>query len=235
MIAKTFPAAMLAGTLAVVGLLPAAQAADLAKAYPVKAPVVVPVFSWTGLYVGVNVGGAWTSSTSSYDLYPFAYLPGASMSPDGWFGGIQAGYNYQFSNNVVLGVEADVQIADISDTVADTAGGPPNTLTAKSQSFGTIRARLGYAFDRVLPYITGGAAWANSKIEATDGPLEDSATAWGWTIGGGVEYALTNNWTVRAEYLYSDLGSVTYFEGQPWQSTASSTSNLVRAAVNYKF
>lgn len=194
-----------------------AMAADLAKpqSYPVKAQVVAPppVFSWTGFYIGANAGYAWGSGKGAADYY--------GLSPDGWFGGGQVGYNYQFQNNVLIGVEADLQGSDISNSA--------NGVNSKLDYFGTVRARLGYAYDRFLPYVTGGLAYGKNTIN--DLGYSDSNTHVGWTVGGGLEYAITNNWTARAEYLYMDLGKKTYDN----IGDAGITASTARLGVNYKF
>jgi len=102
-------------------------------------------------------------------------------------------------------------------------------VSSKLDYFGTVRARLGYAFDRVLPYVTGGLAWGNNKITANG--VSQSNTSTGWTAGAGVEYALTNNWTARAEYLYMDLGK----SGFQAVGDAGLTASTARLGVNYKF
>lgn len=194
-----------------------AMAADLAKpqSYPVKAQVAAPppVFSWTGFYIGANAGYAWGSGKGAADYY--------GVSPDGWFGGGQVGYNYQFQNNMLVGVEADLQGSDIS--------GNANGVNSKLDYFGTVRARLGYAYDRFLPYVTGGLAYGKNTIN--DFGYSDSNTHVGWTVGGGLEYAITNNWTARAEYLYVDLGKKTYDN----IGDAGIAASTARVGVNYKF
>ncbi|QTL02308.1 porin family protein [Aquabacter sp. L1I39] len=194
-----------------------AMAADLAKpqSYPVKAQVAAPapVFSWTGFYIGANAGYAWGSGKGAADYY--------GVSPDGWFGGGQVGYNYQFQNNMLVGVEADLQGSDIS--------GSANNVNSKLDYFGTVRARLGYAYDRFLPYVTGGLAYGKNTIN--DFGYSDSNTHVGWTVGGGLEYAITNNWTARAEYLYVDLGKKTYDN----IGDAGIAASTARVGVNYKF
>lgn len=191
-------------------------AADLGRpsAMPVKAPVVAapPAFSWTGFYIGGNTGYSWGSGKDAID----------GVDPNGWLAGGQVGYNYQFQNNVLVGLEADIQGGDIS--------GGANGLDSKLDYFGTVRARLGYAFDRVLPYVTGGLAYGRNTI--TDFGIDSSNTHVGWAAGAGVEYALTNNWTARAEYLYMDLGSKTY---DNIGADAGLTSSTARLGVNYKF
>lgn len=227
----------LLGVSALALLAGSASAADLSGryAYPVKAAVVpAPMFSWTGFYIGGNVGWGWADNSLDYSTggYTYGYDVGSS---NGVFGGLQAGYNFQFANNVVLGVEADVEFADISQTNL-LWGGPVGGYLASTSvdNFGTIRGRVGYAFDRFLPYFTGGAAWANTSFSGPWG-LSNDATRWGWTIGGGAEYAITNNWTVKAEYLYLDYGDKdsNYFNGDV--ASTGLTMNTVKAGVNYKF
>ena len=196
-----------------------ALAADLSSpapaSYPVKAaPAAPPVFSWTGFYIGGNAGYAWGSGKDAADLY--------GLEPDGWFAGGQVGYNFQLVNNVLIGLEADIQGGDIS--------GGSNGLESKLDYYGTVRARLGYAVDRVLPYVTGGLAYGKNTI--TDYGLSDSNTHIGWVAGAGVEYAITNNWTARAEYMYVDLGSKTYDNIGADAGVSGSTARL---GVNYKF
>lgn len=206
--------------VAAVALLVAAPAfaADIAQPYPTKAPPMIaePVFTWTGFYLGANAGYAWGSGEAGANLL--------GLDPDGFLGGGQIGVNYQFDNNVVLGAEADFQGSDIKDSRFG--------YSTKMDYFGTVRARLGYAFGNVLPYVTGGLAWGHNEVKDTVLGLSADNTAVGWTVGGGVEYALTNNWTVKAEYLYMDLGEDYYTS---IGDKSGLTANIVRAGVNYKF
>lgn len=113
-------------------------------------------------------------------------------------------------------------------------------LSSKIDWFGTVRMRLGYAFDRFLPYITGGVAWANVNYDEyyTDNltyadSYSYSKTKFGWTLGGGAEYAFTNNWSAKIEYLYADLGSVNY---DPYSgATFDITMQTLKLGVNYRF
>ncbi|MCK0209214.1 porin family protein [Starkeya koreensis] len=236
-----------------------ALAADLPIA--VKAPPLVyaPVFTWTGLYAGANVGYGWGEGSAPWDNYLAWHYAGwdatsysGGSDPTGWFGGVQAGYNYQFTNNVVLGVEADFEFGSLNDKLnysafdAGLADQDFGSIETKIETFGTVRARLGYAMDRFLPYVTGGLAWGTVKVSEnwssfTDGAYDPffsgsaskSQTLWGWTIGGGLEYAVTDNWTVKAEYLYADLGDIN------WDSAANTSIDVklqtVKLGVNYKF
>ncbi|TCT07682.1 outer membrane protein [Aquabacter spiritensis] len=225
----------LAGVSALALLGGAASAADLATRYPVKAPVVVPVFSWTGFYIGGNIGWGWLNNDVLYS--PSYGIPATSInvgSGNGFLGGLQAGYNWQFANNVVLGVEADVEWTDLGSTsvlIAPAVGSVAGSLDV----FGTIRARAGYAFDRVLPYITGGAAWGTSDY-GNIGGVSLSQTTWGWTIGAGVEYAFTNNITAKLEYLYVDLIGKTYTIPSTLGSIETDNDmSVLKVGVNYKF
>lgn len=230
---------LLSGVALLVLSIPAA-AADLAR-YPVKAPppVVVPIFSWTGFYIGGNVGWAWLNNDLT--VSPAFGIPPTSINvgdANGFTGGLQAGYNWQFANNVVLGIEADVQWADLgSSSVAVIPFGPfaAGLTDASLDAYGTVRARLGYAFDRVLPYITGGLAWGRSDYGSIYG-VDTSETNWGWTIGGGVEYAFTNNWTAKIEYQYIDLEGSSYTIPSTLGSISADTQlSVLKVGVNYKF
>ncbi|MBS7545807.1 outer membrane protein [Ancylobacter oerskovii] len=211
---------ILASGVALAALMVAAPAfaADIAQPYPTKAPVVapVPVFSWTGFYLGANAGYGWGSGNG--------YAETLGLDPDGWLGGGQVGFNYQLGNNVVIGVEADLQGTGIKDTAYG--------YESKLDYFGTVRARVGYAFDTVLPYVTGGFAYGKSKINDQVLDWNESSTQTGWTIGAGVEYAFLPNWTVKAEYLYVDLGDDYY---NNLGAKAGLDLNVARVGVNYKF
>ncbi|MFT0859745.1 outer membrane protein [Ancylobacter sp. G4_0304] len=253
--------ALFLGAAAGAALAIPAFAADLS--YPVKAPAVavIPPFSWTGFYLGGNAGYGWGEGSANWGSYLDYYYGGwdqygstGGSDPEGWFGGFQIGYNYQLVNNVVLGIEADFQFGALDDrlnyTASTTAGGFTDTdfgtLDSKIEAFGTVRGRIGYAFDRFLPYATGGLAWGNVKMSenwstyyngvyqpAASGSASTSETLWGWTVGGGGEYAVTDNWTLKAEYLYADLGDIN------WDSDAGTRVDVkvqtLKLGVNYKF
>ncbi|MEP9355247.1 outer membrane protein [Xanthobacter sp. KR7-65] len=231
----------LLATVALAALSAPAAAADLATKYPVKA-VAVPVFSWTGFYIGANVGYGGDKFTYDANFLGGPALASASITSSGFFVGGQIGYNYQFANNVVLGIETDLQWSDISGTVdASIVGLPVLSVGSSIDYFGTIRARLGYAIDRFLPYITGGVAYGKTATDVSflGVPLfSDSATSWGWTIGAGGEFAITNNWTFKAEYLYVDLGNsdVEATVVAPGLVIGNDSKfHTFKAGVNYKF
>ncbi|MGO4404200.1 outer membrane protein [Bosea sp. RAF48] len=199
----------------------AASAADLpSRKGPVAAPVYVPVFTWTGFYVGANAGYGW-GNVNSNGFNNIGNL-------DGFVGGGQVGYNYQIGQFVV-GAEADIQGADLS------SGGNFFGASVKTEYFGTVRARLGVAFDRFMPYITGGWAYGNVKTSIPGiGFSSDRTHTGGWALGGGLEYAITNNIIAGVEYLYVDLGdkNLTTLAGTGKVGTDFS---VVRARLSYKF
>ncbi|MEP9356898.1 outer membrane protein [Xanthobacter sp. KR7-65] len=235
----------------------AAQAADLAMKPVTKAPVAAP-FSWTGFYIGAQAGYGWGQNdfSNSFDpLNPSTISPvDAEYSTDGWMLGGQVGYNWQI-NNIVLGVEADAVWSDISGSGSYYNGIAPSCIqsndacTSKIDALGTITARLGVAYDRILLYAKGGAAWATTSHTAgstAPAPFGYSATAdstrWGWTLGAGVEWAFFNNWSAKIEYNYIDLGSsdVTFAFVpntfiNPYVATVDQTVQAVKFGINYRF
>lgn len=268
--------------IAVAGILIAsavqsAQAADLGppltKAPPM--PATVPVYNWTGFYVGVNVGGGWVNNNYTNTLTgTFGGVPitsafnSGSATAAGVIAGGQIGFNYEFPANVVVGVEADFDVTNItgsSSGCAVTAGGVVNSCASDSgsiQDFGTVRGRLGYAFNNVLVYGTGGWAYGESNLTSTTtcvGPgcpgasapfsfnsSSTSASMSGWAAGGGIEWGFLPNWIVRAEYLHlqfdgvaANLGFTGNVNHVPVVSNVHNTSNLgidvARAGVSYLF
>jgi outer membrane immunogenic protein len=209
-----------------------ALAADLPseKGPPVYAPPPPPAFSWSGVYLGGQVGYGW-GTTSVRD-------PGGSapnLSQNGVIGGVHIGYNYQVSQ-FVFGLEGDVNGADIRDSNSFNA----LNYSVRENIDASIRGRVGYAFDRVLIYATGGGAYGSFHTGFNDGVTFDSFNSGrvGWTVGGGLEYAIDNNWSVRAEYRYTDYGSTTDFPvfsdfGNPVAHHIR--DNRVQAGFSYKF
>ncbi|MBI5912515.1 MAG: porin family protein [Betaproteobacteria bacterium] len=223
----------------------AAMAADMPVKAVYKAPVAAPIFNWTGFYVGGDVGYIWSRSTSfDPDFGGFSAHP----APKGGVFGLHAGYQYQLSNGVVLGVEGN--FAWISATATDryftTAGGNTgNDAELKLKWNAAALASLGYAMGPWLPYVTGGAAWMNLSgcdhvpAAAACFPGTDfSGTQSGWTVGGGLAYAVTNNIIARIEYLYADYGSKNYSTPAfPVNGITTNTlrTNTVRSGLSWKF
>jgi outer membrane immunogenic protein len=206
-----------------------AMAADLARRseMPIKAPAYLPAFSWTGFYIGANGGGAFGNST-----YNFAGLANNGFDTSGGLAGGTVGFNYQIGQ-IVWGLEGDGDWSSISGSSLCLGG--LFTCQTKNDWLATARGRVGYAVDRVLPYVTGGAAFGDIKVGVPTPSID--ATNTGWTAGGGIEYALLPNWTTKIEYLYVDLGSagcgLACGGGVP--TKVDFTTNIVRAGLNYKF
>ena len=196
---------------------------------------VAPVFNWTGAYIGAQAGYLWGEGDFEVDDGS-----GAEIEPDGWLGGIYVGYNYQMTNNVVIGADADFAWtgADDSATGFSAVGVPVGTLDSELDWEGAVRLRLGYAVDRFLPYVAGGVAFGRMGIEAFNlagvSQGSDDDTGVGWTLGVGLEYAFTDNVVARAEYRYTDFGDFDVnFEGSEF--TTDLTTNDVRVGLAWKF
>jgi outer membrane immunogenic protein len=220
-----------------------ASAADLPRKAPAHAPPPPPaVYNWTGFYIGAQAG--WSRIHDNQDLSSPTFALSVSNSASGAVGGVNAGYNFQI-NQFVVGIEGDFEG---NSTHHSFFVGPPfsaaTTATEQLRWQGSVRGRLGIAFDRVLFYGTGG--WAFGRFEDTYftpvpvfGPETVSSTRDGWTAGAGVEYALNNFVTTRVEYRYTDWGShtntlVTWL-APPGQSIDHVTQNAVRFGVDFKF
>jgi outer membrane immunogenic protein len=246
-----------------IALTQIASAADLPRKAPEYAPPPPPPYSWTGFYIGGNAGFSGGKAGTDFSVAPVivdtnigsVIVPGAvaSESPhlNGLIGGGQIGYNWQFSSNWVVGLEADIQASGekggrgfgipfdfffvppgpgvvIQERVR---GSATADYEAKISWFGTVRGRIGYAWDRVMVYATGGLAYGEVKLQGTStvsgiignvlppipspGPAFSIAHAvghsqvnTGWTVGVGAEVALGGNWTGKFDYLYIDLGSL---------------------------
>jgi outer membrane immunogenic protein len=209
---------------AALGLVGQAQAADLGRAPIVKAPpYIAPYQNWTGLYVGVNAGGGWGSSTWS------GVAPG-SFDVSGGFVGGTLGYNWQIGQ-IVLGLEGDIDWSDIRGS----SGICGFACQTRNNWFGTTRGRIGYAFDRWMPYITGGLAFGDIEANPASPFASASTTNAGWTLGGGVEVALSPNWSAKVEYLHLDLSDFTCTVCAPVPSKVDFNADLVRGGLNYKF
>ena len=232
---------------------------SLAADLPVRkeAPAYIapaPIFTWTGAYFGVNAGGVFTRNKVSFagtDL-----LDGGKINKTGFIGGVQAGYNWQMGMWLV-GVEGDMNITSAKKSLGDVDPATFSAIAVRSDLrwLGTARLRVGAAFERLLVYGTGGLAFGDGRnsvdmflVDGVDSLLVASARKTavraGWTIGAGAEYAITNNLTVKGEYLYYSLGkkSMNLIPTEFGVGAADAISakfkndgHIVRAGVNWKF
>ena len=225
-----------------------ASAADL----PVysKAPVVAAVYDWTGYYIGTNLGYSWGRGSTDGNVTGTRTVTVAGAAPvvtalaalpltgradvNGFIGGGQLGYNWQ-REKWLFGLEGDIQFSnergsgDVCTVAGCPAGSAVFTRDYKLDWFGTARGRVGYLpAERLLLYVTGGLAYGNFSGSSVTLPLDIgtwSSLRAGWTVGAGVEAALGNNWSVKFEYLYMDLGHV------GGSSATNTTSATVRGTT----
>jgi outer membrane immunogenic protein len=221
--------------LACVGLLAmatSAVAADLPRRYPPPVPYKAPMpmfYNWTGFYLGINGGGGW--GRSNWDSGIFGTTGDFDLS-GGLVGGT-AGYNFQ-AGPAVFGIEGDIDWSNIRGSTSGLTCAPGTCFTNNTY-LATLRGRLGYAWDRVMPYVTGGVAFGNIKANFT-GLTEATSDHTGWTIGAGIEGAIFGNVTAKLEYLYVDLGSFNCPAASCGLPTSVSfNANVVRAGVNVRF
>lgn len=207
-----------------------ANAADLGWNAPATSPMYSPtsVTDWNGFYAGVNGGYTWGNTTTS------PALANTNNNSSGWTGGIQAGVNADMGG-FVLGGEADFQLANLGYNEPANPG--PGTFEAKLDSFGTIRGRAGATFGQVMPYVTLGAAFGRGTAQVVNGGVttSQSATHFGWTAGLGIEAKATDNISVKAEYMYVDLGSQAYGGLPGGARDIGQKFSVIRAGVNYSF
>jgi len=233
--------------LALLGSVAVANAADLAMAPVEPAPPIVYAFSWTGFYVGANIGYGFGGDDRVGERSDFgSNFPNVDkFELSGVFGGLQGGYNYQMGS-FVFGLEADIQAAGIDDDINASTGIIDWTGKSELNWFGTVRPRIGFAWDRALIYATGGVAFGgvDYKIHADDGfttlDQKNDDTLVGYAVGAGVEYAFTDNWTAKLEYQYVNFGSEnvsgTTADGSAvWTTVETPDFHSVRLGINYKF
>src|SRR5450759_2527561 len=251
----------LLAAVSTIALTQFASAADLPVKAPVyKAPMMAPLYNWTGFYIGLNAGYSWGRQDNDLvDAATGVTIFSNADNLNGFIGGGQIGYNWQV-NQWVFGLEADFQgsgqnadgsfATPATNTCLPFASCPvPATSTAytdKLDWFGTVRGRIGYAMGATgnwLPYVTGGWAYGHGEISGTttSGGVATSFSGSqdysGWTVGGGVEWAFMNQWSVKVEYLYIDFGDGPTVPVSATRDIVSGkmTDNILRAGLNYKF
>lgn len=227
-----------------------AWAADLPRRQaPPPALPAPPVFTWTGLYLGLNAGYGFHDASGSITDPTFGGTLSRSGGKGGFLGGAQAGYNLQLTpgSGFVIGVETDIQgIASAKADAAYLGTTPYYNVAPRLDYFGTVRGRVGYAFDRVLIYGTGGFAYAGGSTPSNASAYPytlPSTTRTGYAFGGGIEYAFTNQLSARIEALRVDLGK-RYANPTAYDATTAAyygvgrtdpSFTVVRAGVNYRF
>ena len=217
-----------------------AIAADLRRpVYPPPAPqptVVIPIqiWTWTGCYVGGHVGGLWAGK----EFVDAAPAESGDHDVNGWLGGVQAGCDYQFAGRWVIGIQGDYAWTNAEASHVSLLD-PSLTIQTRIESLASVTGRLGYAWDRFLGYVKGGAAWERDNFNVfnnvTLATLAVSGDRRGWTVGVGGEYAFTDYLAGFVEYNYYDFGSrdITFSNGGILDINA--TKNVVKAGLNFRF
>lgn len=223
------------------GFAQAASAADM----PVKAPIAPApiVYNWTGFYIGGHIGGARASTQYTDPLAAAGVRNTFNTDPDGFIGGGQLGFNYQ-SGSWVFGVEGDISWANVSGSASGPVTPPAGSiLDTDVKWLATLTGRVGYAWNRWLLYVKGGAAWmsvdhsfSNVGPPAFTNVVSDTHS--GWIVGAGVEWAFAGNWSAKLEYNYMDFGTDTLTFpglGVAFPLDVDQQVHAVKLGVNYRF
>ncbi len=218
------------------------MAADL----PVKAPIAVPPppYSWTGCYIGGEVGYAWGRDRDNETVIatgaPSPFSPADSARVTGPKLGGYVGCNWEYQR-FVFGVEADAEWADLKGSANYVTPAPSDFYETTVKWQGSARGRIGYAFDRVLLYATGGVAFAHinehDQVGVTGAFTDNSTTRTGWTAGAGIDFAITNNLIGRIEYRYADFGHFSYnpIVFAAFNENHRFTESAIRLGLAWKF
>lgn len=237
--------------LATLALAGSSNAADLPRvAY--KAPPPVPLFSWTGFYIGVHAGAGWGLKEATFTGAGGATRTDNQYLISGFLGGAQVGANYQFGP-WVLGAEAQFSWSGVDGKDGCAAQAPAPLLNCRTRVdwLGTAAARFGFAFDRTMVFVKGGGAWVHDNHDVTYfaapfAGVRAEETRWGWMFGTGIEHAFFGNWSAKVEYDYLDFGTTTVtFPGlagigfnAPFPNDTVDIRqriHLVKFGVNYRF
>jgi outer membrane immunogenic protein len=244
---------------------PIVLAADIAKPVYMKAPPPVPIVSWTGFYLGGDLGGSWFSNTATWDPLPSVVVfdvnqTSGKIAGAGFLGAVHAGYNWQFAPFWVVGLEGDWSWTHATDhniqpwTAPGGGSPPPGSFTNMGTTLdwmSSLRGRFGYLVTpNLMAYATGGFAWAKFTYAATNSntftysaPVAFSSSQPGFALGGGLEYAINSHWFARVEYLYFQfknnpnvIGIAPAFPAFPSNYVWSATNvSVARAGLSYKF
>lgn len=231
---------------------PVAFSADLRAPVLKAAPPVPMAYNWNGFYVGGHVGGGWQNGDSTLQAAPaplfFPLGTTIAGSGSGFLGGVQAGYNYKFNPNWLIGIEGDISWTSTNFSVTSLSTllpGSSVTSTVDVDFYATLGGRLGYVANNWLFYAKGGVAWMNVNYGGSSvGPVAVvnaiSDTRTGWTIGAGIENGFAPNWSWKLEYNYLDFGSEAYaFTTTPafgvTTNSIDTQVHLFKAGINYRF
>jgi outer membrane immunogenic protein len=226
---------LLLASVAAAALSAPAFAADLpsrtvAPSFVAPAPIA---YSWTGFYAGLDAGYGWADNSWRSTGAPA--FTNFRTDGDGFVGGGHAGFNWQI-NQFVIGFEGMINWADVNGSGL-CAGAAGSNCRARQDWIGDLNARAGFAIDRALIYATGGVAFTDFRFDNPPaGQSWGTSSRTGWTIGAGIDYAITNNWIAGIQYKYYDFGSST-IGSTPAGTTVNfkNTENVILARISYKF
>lgn len=188
---------------------------------------------WQGLYWGLSGGYGWGDSEGSFA----AADSSADTDPEGWLASVNVGYNMLLESSLLLGIEGDLGVMDISDDDED-LGGNQVYRTSFGPWWGTLRGRAGIAMGRLLIYGTGGLAFASLdevSLELDGEKASDSELRAGWVVGGGAELAFSDSVSAKVEYLHMDFGSTDGLTSSGQSFTFDNEVDVVRAGLNFRF
>ena len=200
----------------------------------------LPAHNWTGFYAGLNAGAGLSQVQSATPGAGGVLIGAVDIADSSLTGGVQTGCNRRFNLNWVAGIEGDVNRLEIERSLF----GPDAQLGfgVRTDWYGTLRGRLGYSTGPALLYVAGGAAFVNLKNNFDEGGAagvfaSKSKSAAGWTLGGGIEAAVSHSWTAKTEYLYIDAGSQTVFNpiGGGLTARFENRFHVFRFGLNYRF
>jgi opacity protein-like surface antigen len=211
-----------------------------------KAPAMAPLYDWTGFYIGGHAAYSWAHSDGqTTDLANGRVFTPSSSNASAFHGGGQIGYDYMLPSRVVLGIVGTLSSGSHNSST-NVGFREISTSDGKTDYTGSVRARLGYAFDTWLLYGAAGWGWSHGSSTRTQvtgvvgnaapGTVETTSTSnSGWTAGGGLDYALAKNWDVFVEYRYSPRTTTLTFPIAQRSSTVNSTNNAIEAGINWRF
>jgi outer membrane immunogenic protein len=224
-----------------------AMAADMPVPYGAPAPI--PIYNWTGFYVGAHIGGGWNgndwfedgTTSGSGGFAPPGFQDG-TVNASGFLAGGQAGFDYQ-TGWAVWGIQADGSWADIKGSAGcfGEVFGTTQSCNQSVHALGTITGRVGLAYNNFLVYFLSGAAWEHEQLQNTCagcGPpptVSVSDLTWGWTIGVGFEYAFARDWSAFLQYNFIDFGTRDLSFGGSFSENIAENVNVVKVGVNYRF
>jgi outer membrane immunogenic protein len=222
---------ILLATVAAAGLMSSAYAADLIIEEPAEVGVVDVSGSWDGAFIGAFVGAGWGLADHEYG----GVGPGNDVDLSGWLAGVDIGYNFTVGSGLVLGVVADIAWSNLSGTNDTPPVGGFDEVSQDIDWMGSLRGRVGFDGGAFLPYLTAGLAVAHSNRETVGFASEFDNTHVGWTVGAGVEFAVSEELSIDLLYRYSDYGSEVYNPSPLTVPVVGLTTHTIQAGLHWNF